>query len=442
MTFKQKLLIRTLDTVKKTDVNFYHSVFSFATKQTRENIHSIRAKKLKELLRHTTQHIKFYFQLENKLNFNSNNAFQLLSEFPIITREILQSQTEDFISKNYLSKNLIKGSSSGTTGIPLIYYNDKAALSAGVAAGYSLWGMSGWKLGQRNVHIWGNQSSIERWNSFSSKAKNFLISQSNIAATLLNDPNNFPSIADSIIRHKPVTIDGYSSSIYELAKFFKENNLKIPTLKMVLTTAENLEEYQKELIEDVFAPTGDLYGSGEVLGIATRPVNDNKYYILDPHVIVETIESGVPGMKEILLTDLDNYAMPLIRYKIGDMIDELHEPIPDAKYPFTWFTKLHGRSSDIITLPNGKKFHPVNIFGGTLFRTFKGITRHKTLWNGQKLEFVFETEVFRDKEDLNAALIKLLEPYQCDFTITFTEKIEPSPSGKYKYMEIVTPPKE
>ncbi len=439
MAFKQKLLIRTLDLVKGTEVSSHYSSFINASKQSKNSIETIQFQKLKKLLQHTAQHTKYYSHWINKLDFKTNSIFQTLSALPIITRECLQEETESFISKSYLSKKLFKGSSSGTTGIPLIYYSDRVALSAGVAAGYCLWEMSGWKLGQRNVHIWGNQSSIDRWNSFGTKAKNFLISQKNIAATLLNEPNNFQSIANRIIKFKPVSMEGYSSSIYELAKYFKENNLKIPSLKMVLTTAENLEDYQKELIEDVFAPTGDLYGSGEVLGIATRPVNDERYYILDPHVIVETIDSGIPGMKEILLTDLDNYAMPLIRYKIGDMIDELHEPEPDAKYPFTWFTKLHGRSSDIITLPNGKKFHPVNIFGGTLFRQFSGITRHKTIWDGQKLEFIFETKGFSHEENLNAALVKLLEPYQCDFNITFTEKIESLPSGKYKYMEIIKP---
>jgi phenylacetate-CoA ligase len=444
MTFKQKALISLLDLIKGINVKNKYSSYYKSTKYSVDYIKVIQAEKLKDLLEYSCHKTKYYTNSTNKLNVSHNNAFQKLKEFPIITRDIFQSQSELFISNEYRRENLFRGSSSGTTGTPLVYYYDKNALSAGVAAAYTLWGMSGWRLGQRNVHIWGNELSIERWNTIASRAKNFLISQKNIAATLLNEPGNFENVVKKIVQFNPESIEGYSSSIYELAKYFKENNLILPGLKMVLTTAENLEEYQKDLIEEVFAPTGDLYGSGEVMSIATRPAGDDKYYVFDPHVIVETVDSGITGMKDILLTDLDNYAMPLIRYKIGDMIDELHEPEPDAKYPFTWFTKLHGRSSDIITLPNGKKFHPVNIFGGTLFRKFKGITRHKTRWDSQKLEFVFEvnSSEFKEKEDLQAALQRLLESYQCKFIMTFTDKIKPSASGKYKYLEIIKPQKQ
>ena len=436
---KTSLTIKLLDTAKSTNINGWLKKYEKFKSLRRDQVANYQLSRLKKLLLYVNTYNPYYSNLFNqvKVDVETINSINDLKQLPTLNRDIIRDNFKDLLSINYSKNRLSMGSSSGTTGIPLNYFFDKHALSAGVAAGYALWGMSGWELGQRNIHIWGNQASIERWKSPSSKAKNFLISQKNIAATLLNNPNNFSSIATSVIKFRPISIEGYSSSIYELAKYFKENNLNVPSLKMVLTTAENLEEYQKDLIEEVFAPTGDLYGSGEVLGIATRPINDDKYYILDPHVIVETIDSGNPGMKEILLTDLDNYAMPLIRYRIGDMIDELHEPEPNAKYPFTWFTKLHGRSSDIITLPNGKKFHPVNIFGGTLFRKFKGITRHKTIWDGQKLEFVFEAKGFIEKDSLHDALKQLLEPYQCHFIMTFTEKIEPSLSGKYKYMEIV-----
>ncbi len=436
---KTDLILRILDLIKGQQVYHWHNLYKKTLHWNRQQTLAYCNKRFKSLVKHAVQTVPFYKQAfpnseEIIKAINSTSDIHLL---PIIDRDTIRENQDLLISDKYNIMKLYRGSSSGTTGIPINYYADKDGLSAGIAAGYILCELSGWKLGQRNLHIWGNQSSIERWNTFSSKAKNFLIQQKNFASTLLNDSSQTKELVESIISYNPITIDGYSSSIYTLAEYFETNNLRINNLKLVLTTAENLEDYQRHLIERVFGSVGDLYGSGEVLGIASRPVNDNKYYIFEPHVYIETINSGIPGMKDILITDLDNYGMPIIRYKVGDMIDEIRDPDPYEMYPFRWFSKIHGRSSDIITLPNGMKFHPVNIFGGTLFRKFHGISRHKVVWDGRKLEFIFETKSFRDTEALQITLKDLLQDYHVDFTIRFTELIEPSKSGKYKYVEIL-----
>jgi phenylacetate-CoA ligase len=439
---KDIFLMRILDVIKKTRIATDFVTYSSCLKMSRSEIIEIQTYKLKRLLWHAQKTVPYYRELmhhslQSLQNCESGKIVHELKKLPVLTRDILRDRKEDLISNDINKGVLVKGSSSGTTGIPITYFFDKKGLSAGIASGYLLWSLSGWKFGQRSVHIWGNQSSIERWQLPISKAKNFLIKQKNIASTLINDPNDIKTISESIMRFDPVSIDGYASAIYTLAEYFKQNNLRLKKLKRVLVTAENLEEYQKNLIEEIFAPVGDLYGSGEILGVAIRPAGDNKYYVFDPHVIVETVESEIAGMKDLLITDLDNFAMPMIRYKIGDMIDELHEPTLDDKYPLTWFTKIHGRNSDIITLPNGMKFHPVNIFGGTLFRTFKEIKKHKVIWNGAELQFVFEVNQFERQVELCNALQMLLSPYQVEFSIKYTDKILPSKSGKYKYMEIV-----
>ncbi len=432
-------LLALMDMAKGTNVLSWYLFFRKSLNWNEGTIMQYQSDKLRQLLLHAYKTVPYYNEIFNKFGIDPADirSSKDLKKFPTLDRDTIQNNQSSLLSSKYRIGLLINGSSSGSTGIPIHYYHNKQGMSAGIAAGYLLWSLSGWNFGQKSLHIWGNQSSIERWNTLASRLKNSLTRQKNIASTLLNDPLEIGEIAKSIIKFQPFTIDGYSSAIYTLAKYFKENNLSLASVRQVLTTAENLEEYQQQLIEEVFAPTGDLYGSGEVLGIATRPSGDDRYYILDTHVIVETEESGIPGMKNILLTDLDNYGMPMIRYKIGDMIDDVYEPDQNARYPFSWFKKIQGRNSDIITLPNGMKFHPVNIFGGTLFRKFPGITRHKVIWNGSKLIFVFEAQHFSENESLHNSLKEMLEKYHMEFEIQLTSKISPSASGKYNYMEII-----
>jgi phenylacetate-CoA ligase len=428
-----------LDIAKHTSVDKWHRLYSSALKWDRITLINYRNARLGQLLKHAYEKVPYYERIFHELKIAPQQIKEVkdLSVLPVLDRETIQHIRDDLISTERKLSGLHKGSSSGTTGIPIDYYFDNDGLSAGIASGYVLSGLSGWYPGQRSVHIWGNASSVQRWKTSGSRAKNFWMHQLNIPSILLDDPANLFSVSEKILKFRPESIDGYSSSIFTLARFCKEHNLKLKELKQVITTAENLEDYQKEVIEETFAPAGDLYGCSELLGIAARPAGDDRFYIFEPHVIVETIKSGIEGMNEILVTDLDNYSMPLIRYRTGDMIDELNLPSENSRYPFSWFTKIIGRSSDIIKLPNGRLFHPVNIFGGTLFREFPGISKHKVIWDGTTVKFLFESRDTPDKDVLKNKLEKLLEQYEIGFEIEFTHKIAPEPGGKFRYLEVV-----
>lgn len=426
-----KVLLKVIDAFKGEDVLGRYLFFLETLKWDRDQVLEYQTLRFNQLIKHARENVPYY-----KERLSSIKDLSDLKRIGILQRENILANESGLIDKRRSKKELIAGSSSGTSGIPIKYYNDKFGVSSGKASSYVLEKMIGREFGKRSVHIWGNQSSMQQWKTLNSRLKNKLINQKKIASTSINDPNELEGIAREIMAFKPVSIDGYSSSIFTLAKYFEEKGYKINSLKNIVTTAENLEEYQQEVIERVFCPVSDLYGSGEVLSIALRPANDKKYYVFDPHVIIETQDSEIAGMKEIVVTDLDNYAMPLIRYKIGDLIDNVFTPVPGSKYPFNWFNKINGRSSDIIGLPNGKKIHPVNIFGGTLFRKYKGIRRHKVIWDGKRFEFVFEADQTLNTEGLKNEIKNLVAPFDVDFMVTVTEKIMPSENGKYRYMEI------
>ncbi|NOU18358.1 MAG: phenylacetate--CoA ligase family protein [Bacteroidales bacterium] len=432
--FKLKLI----DLAKGSNISDQYKFYCSTLNWSRDQVVSYQNKRLKSLINHSCLNVPYYrnWMVNHNIIPQEINSTEELKKLPILDRVIIRQKNKDLIAQNYKTKDLHGGSSSGTTGIPINYYHDTQSISAGGAANYALWLMSGWKPGQKNIHIWGNASSIERWNSIVSKLKTRLMNQLNIPSTHLNE-NNISEIAEKIIRFKPKSIEGYPSAIYTLANHFKQNNLSIKGLKQVLTTAENLEDYQRDIIEATFAPTGDFYGSGEVMGIASRPIGDNRYYIFEPHVIVEAVDSGLEGMKDILVTDLDNYAMPMIRYKVGDLIDNIYIPETNSKYQFSYFKKLIGRSADIITLTNGMRFHPINIFGGTLFREFPFISKHRVVWDGKLLRIIFEVNGSVDDSLLKQKIDELLKRYDVSYSIEYTTKLLPSSNGKYKYVEII-----
>jgi len=260
--------------------------------------------------------------------------------------------------------------------------------------------------------------------------------QKNLPSTDLNEIVNYKKVIDLINRIKPFSIDGYTSSIYNLARYIKDHNVKIYRPKFVFTTAENLFKNEKNIIESSLGLVSDIYGCGEINGIAVRPVAEDKYYILEPHVIIEAESIRKGDYKEIIVTNLDNKIMPLIRYKIGDLIDGIYEGDEQNRFGFSYFKQIIGRTSEVIDMGNGKILSPINIFGGTLFREIGGVLKHKVVWNGNYLDFLFEVNPGFNREKACEKINAELKPYDVTFKITIVDRLNPDKSGKFRYMEI------
>merc|ERR1712117_186324 len=126
-----------------------------------------------------------------------------------------------------------------------------------------------------------------------------------------------------INQKKPKLIKSYAGSLYQLAKFVKDNNLSIHSPKKIHTSAETLRKFMRDLIEEVFkCKIYDFYGSREVGAISGECVK-GKIHIFNFNNYLEVVDRNnkpiQPGVEgRVLITTLHNYSMPLIRYEIGD----------------------------------------------------------------------------------------------------------------------------
>ncbi len=438
MRLPAQTILYLLDLFQKTSIrekfNFYIKTLGW----NKEKLNQYKLERIKDLLAFSQKNVPYYSELLNSKNFNINDikTVEEIKSIPYLTRFDIQQNLENLIAKNYSMRKLFKSSSSGTTGIPISYYEDRISVSSGTAALYFAYSLSGWSPGNKTLHIWGNPKSIVHWRTAKSRLKRFVKNQSNLASTEFNDIKNHEATYNQIFRAKYDCIDGYTTAIYELANYIELNQLPKLKVKNVFTTAENLSHEQKILIQKNVGQVSDLYGCGEIAGIAIQPINEDKYLIIEPHVLIE-VEDSNENFKSIIATDLDNYAMPLIRYKIGDLIDNIYEPEIDQGVKFSYFKKIYGRESEIINLPNGKKILPVNIVGGTLFRKIGGISKHKVVWNGKELIFQFETTNEFSLDRAQVLIDKEFENYNVPIKINTVDKLLPDKNGKFKYFEKV-----
>jgi len=430
--------ILLFDLAKGSKVNKFIKKYRTLINKNRKVVVEYQIHKLKKQVNHFYQNSEQFKKKLDSANINPKSITRIedLKNIPILTRVELKNNLDTFISKN-INRNKHFSSSSGTTGIPVKYGTDNDGFSAGKAAMYMLNQMAGWKSSYSQMHVWGNPTSIVKWNRKVSKIKSFIFNNINIDSTLTNSEEGLSQVVQQIKRFKPESIDGYTSAILNIALYIKKNNIVIPKPKIVITTAENLFSQHKQIIEEILGPVADLYGCGEINGIAIKPPKHSRYFIFNPHVIVETIETTSYGLKEILVTDLDNKLLPMIRYKVGDLIDNINSSKKDDVYPFDYFTQIQGRTVDLINLPNGKILSPINLFGGTLFRTIGGIEKHKVIWNKKKLIFQFVVDKNYSHNKANCEISEYLKGYNVDFKIEIVDNILPDKNGKYKYFEKV-----
>lgn len=437
LSFKTQLVYLALDIFQKTSIGKYHKYYIDCLAMSKDELYATRLEKLKRLLKTAYENVPYYNEIFNQAGFNYIEIKELnsINVLPVLTRETLAENFEKMINSKAKHSRVKISSSSGTSGIPLRYAYDSNSISAGVAAGYFAYGLSGWHLGSKTLYIWGNPTSVKHWNSALSRGKSIITNIKKIAATDLNDPKNLVKIYDYIAKDNFDYIEGYTSSIFEMANFMKINGLPKLTVKGVYTTAENLMSHQEEIISEMLGPVTDGYGCSEVNGIAVRLPSSSKYYIMEPHLHLE-VSSRDKGFGDLLVTDFFNYTMPLIRYQVGDMVSDICLGENDDSIKFDYFTKLHGRSSDIIRLPNGNNFYPVSIVGGTFFRQIRGLVKHKVIWNGKRLFFIFEINEHYDGDSAYKLVTDEYGKLEVPLMIKTTEKILPSIGGKFKYFEI------
>ena len=277
----------------------------------REKTEAYQLKRMKELLVHCEQNVPFYRKRFSECGFSSADfsSLEQMKQIPPLTRRDLQDSWHDIIADNYRGKKLYAGSSGGSTGQPVSYRKDSHATSAGQAAHLLGWSLSGWKMSMKGLHIWGNPATVnEEWGRLSSKLKARVFRHHKFPAYRLHDSNRLNELYQIIKKERYDYLDGYTNAIYHFADFLKSGGLRFDhMIKYVLTTAENLHDYQRKTIEEAIAPVYDTYGCSEINSIAYECASCRRYHIIDPHV---RVEFGEPldslGISPLMITDLDN----------------------------------------------------------------------------------------------------------------------------------------
>lgn len=327
----------------------------------RQEIIKLQFARVKKLLIHAYHYTAFYKKRFDDAGFDPFGFTNLsdLSQIPFLTKKQIRDNLQSLISERYKESELHFSETGGTTGVKMKFYRDNDCLSPKEAALYRFEKWAGWDFGQRMGLVWtAQQDYIGHWTQ-KAKIKNELYVRQIVFPAAILDEELISNYVNLLLRKRPVMIRAFTSPIYEVAKYVQVNNIDDIKLKGVITTGEPLYDHQRKLISSAFhCEVFDSYRSREAGPLAQECELHNGMHINAESLYIEAVQPANPdvfedGMGEIVVTDLLNYGMPLIRYKMGDM-GILSDEKCSCGRGLPLLKKIAGRTSDILYTPDMK----------------------------------------------------------------------------------------
>ena len=416
-----------------------------------DEVKTLQRQRLHALVSHAAAHVPHYRNMFREAGVaDAGGPIDLgsLTEVPFLDKTILRERFEDLKSDDLDQRTWNYGTSGGSTGEPARFIQDQAYHEWASATESLFDSWTGYQAGMPKVFLWGS-------------LRDLLVGRETLRVRLgrwlenevwLNaygmDIERMKQFVERINRIRPTQIRAYVEGIYELARFIEANGLEVYSPPAIVTAAGTLHPFMGEVIERVFrAPVFDSYGLREAAAVASEcdrheglHVSPLTYYVEILRPDGSQTEAGEVG--EVVLTPLNNYAMPLIRYRVGDMAAWAENSCSCGR---SWplLKEVIGRYTDVFVRKDGSKVYPqylthimVNFPCGWI-KKFQMVQED---YDHVRVRVVAEGNCadphchYAGSLKEITANIRAVMGMSCRVDFEFVNSIEPTASGKYQYV--------
>lgn len=363
----------------------------------------------------------FYNQLYTNVGIKKEDIKSIddIKKLPIITKEDVKQHAEEMVVCPMWK--LLKNHTSGTTGTPLMVYEDWPSIWREQAYFYCYRKRCGYKYGQPIVSLRGNLG----------KADTFLkvhISNTLYLSSYNINEKNAELYHQKIQTHNPVAIEGYPSSLFRLASLFRDKGIEL-NIPVTFTSSETLLDYQRFLIEKQFhTQIYDHYGTTERTIRLSEALDHSCYYEDPGYSINEYLEDGE------VTTSLINQSFPLIRYRGNDIIETIKVDRNNKEHQT--IKKIHGRNEDYLICKDGTYIKRL----GFIFKKTDHVNAAQLIQNEKgKVRIKIVPDQGFNKSDSQSIKESLWERVGkgnliIDIELVSLNELEYTSSGKFKYI--------
>ena len=420
---------------------YYTACLLRHTHWSRKQLLNYQNKKMRKIVKYAYENVPFYHEKFRQLEIKPEDVKTIedLKKLPIMKRDELQKNTERLTSREFDVDKLKMTSTSGSTGRPLFTYLSKKEEEFRHA-----------KL--LRPHIVCGQKPRDKWALIGppqhskkvNRLQKFLGVYTPIFVSVFDAVSEQISAIEKI---RPAVLDGYSSSLFLLAKEIEKNWIDTIRPRFSMGGAELIDGPSRKFIENIFgAPYYDQYASEEFQMMAWQCPEKLGYHIDADTILMEFVDNdgeevalGEKG--EIVCTSFFNYAMPMIRYGSSDIGIPSEEAECQCGRTLPKMKVIEGRKESIVKLPDGRSLSPLAI-GDCMcaFKYFTHVFQYRFIQ--KKIDFFKILLKKRDnsvddevmKVELLEHLRKMLKLSEAEatFEIVFMDEIPPEKTGKIR----------
>jgi phenylacetate-coenzyme A ligase PaaK-like adenylate-forming protein len=399
----------------------------------REQIEDYRNGKLHKLIAHCYENVPYYRTVMDEIHIRPHEIRRAedLGRFPALTKDIVRNYSKQLLAKTVSEMAVTWGKTGGTTGEPMrICKNKECKAWEGMCheRGFA-WG--GKSVNEPAVRLTGGSLGIDKA-TFASRVGNRFRGDLLLPAFELR-VENAGSYFDKIRRSRCRFLVGYASALYRLAMLAKEFDQKIEFTAAFPTAELMLPEWEETIRSTFKCLVLPYYGGGEVDSTGYSAPDSTGYLIPEEHALIEVMQGNdttqLYGDGRFLLTDLDNYAMPMIRYANGDAGKVSG---PDGHFPFSRIERLDGRYNSFLMTDSGDLIS--GVIGTHVFRFTSSVKSYRIIQE-EPLRITIKVvprdgKISVDDERLVLGLFTKYLGNKMKITIEIVPSLPVPPSGK------------
>lgn len=435
MSIKQNIFLHGIlplaEHVVGTNAHYWYRQISNMQQWSKEEITSWQNKKLQQFIQHAYHHTVYYHNLFDSLVIKPEEIRTAsdLQQIPVITKSIANAHHDELVPDNLNTLRYREGRSGGTTGEPFPFLCDENVWGYITAAKIFYWSKTSYRYGDAFVALGSNSLFLHK-QSLPRRIYDRIRNEHGLNSTNLTEERCANYVA-YMLKHRIRFLYGYAAAIYILTQYVSNHNIDLTQIEAVFPTSENLTDENRSLIEQTYhCKVVDGYGARDA-GI-TAYETAYHHYCVGYNTIAEIINPIASNTGTLLSTNFLNYSFPLIRYQFGDEVEIA--PGGSDDYNGQVFTKILGRTADVLRLENGRVLTATGI--PMILRNYDIIAF--TITKNAPLDVTLKIQVNTQRytQEQEQRIFNTLQHYvgnDCHLSIEHIEKFEPQANGKHRY---------